>query len=875
MTAPALQQDNASRIPLLLESLALLLLGIAVMSYLYAASAPLPGDEVGAPGHDSFYHTKMAALLPQVGLVDTFPWLRFAYFRQAGDAFVSHHYGFHVVLAPFVYAAKWLTGDYLPGGRWAISTFFGLNLLLFNLLLRAGGVRQRWLWIGLFLLLPHQFFARHAFIRAIGISLVCMQFLVLMLMQRRYIWAGVAIAAYVHVYLGAVMYAPVIVVLFALAEVASPAGERHWPWRMAAWTLGGWLLGVLTYPYFDGMIEFLRLQVLGTGLAPDIEVGREWLPYTDPWWFAKMSAIVLSVWVAAFTLRLRFGPRLSSTETAILLVNLAFLILTLKARRFIEYWPPFCLLNAAQLASPVLAAAASRWSAARQPENRGTWQRFLPWTLTLAGVAAAALLLWYVGGRGDTQALLAEWPVWALLLGLIALTPLTEIWARRDENAPEHVPYARLFAIPAGGLALIAAVAAFAYATGAAESLTPRLALPAWSWPALAAVYLAIAPFALLARRGVAPMPFAAATRRTINVVAVVLLGFGGLLHTAHAGFRSAAADTRCMYDLPAIRDMMAFLQANSQPGDVIFTDDWDIFPVYFYHNHYNHYIVGLDPKFTHERRPDLWERYVRISRGEIPTTSRVRLAAHDGGEAYENLDIQLADIRTEFGARYVICDRDHRGLAVKLSRTRQLAELVYPGTDFNACRDAPFLVFRMRDPGEPLLELAAAQPDAQGRLFLGQLEPLAVDQGWGQLVTNATVEHRGQQMRGQNFVRGLGTHAPSKLLYEVPSGFDFFEAVVGVDDETSGLGSIVAAVYLDGEKVFESPTLTGDSDPAVVRIELGNARQLLLEARTTEDGNRFDHVNWSEAHLARGMTRVTAADADKSRGAAAHEGQK
>ena len=76
-------------------SLIAFLLGVAAMTYVqWSTYEPA--------GRDSFYHIKMAALLPEHGLVKTFPWLEFTYFTDEGDAFVSHHYGFHAMLVPFV-----------------------------------------------------------------------------------------------------------------------------------------------------------------------------------------------------------------------------------------------------------------------------------------------------------------------------------------------------------------------------------------------------------------------------------------------------------------------------------------------------------------------------------------------------------------------------------------------------------------------------------------------------------------------------------------------------------------------------------------------------------------------------------------------------
>ena len=90
---------------------------------------------------------------------------------------------------------------------------------------------------------------------------------------------------------------------------------------------------MVTYPYFGGTWEFLKLQVFGSGLTPDIPVGREWKTYEKVWWFASMSGPLLGVWSAAVTARLCVGKPLNARELALLLVNFAFLVLTLKSRR--------------------------------------------------------------------------------------------------------------------------------------------------------------------------------------------------------------------------------------------------------------------------------------------------------------------------------------------------------------------------------------------------------------------------------------------------------------------------------------------------------------------------------------------------------------
>jgi hypothetical protein len=842
---------GALRLLTAVECLAVFILGVAMMNFFYANAAKRPGAEIGAPGHDSFYHTKMAAMIPEVGVLRTFPWLRHAWFREHGDAFVSHHYGFHMLLLPFVQLAHAQTGDYLPGARWAMAAIFGANLLLFNLLLKTGDVRWRWLWIALLLLGPDQFFMRQTFIRAIGVSLMMMQLVLLMLLQRRYIWAALAIAAYVHIYLGAVTYVPVLVASLAAAMVLGPRGDRESPWRMVGWSVAGWAIGVLTYPYFSGMLEFLKMQIIGTGLSPDIEVGQEWLPYSDPWWFARMAGVTLMVWVLALCARLRSGPHLSAHELGLLLINFAFLVLVLKARRFIEYWPLFSTLSAAWMARPAMDGAAK--SVARFFSDRSVETR--RWMIGLGGVwlaAGAFVLLWYgVRTRGAVM-VLAEWPTWSIVLALLLLGPLSRIWAMGHESTwgrtlPRIVPILLIGSLLVGCVAL-------AMRQGYGANLwPPRLAIGSLAWAIVAGIYISI-PLALLwlSRRS-KPLPTFKAVARSGGGLLAALACVGFVLMLGGARLGGVGGSAACMYDLPAIRELMAFLQKNSSRGDVIFTDDWDTFPVFFYYNSYNNYIVGLDPKFTHARRPDLWERYVRITRAQTPCTRQVMMDSQK--RVTKSIDIRLTDIRTEFGAKFVIVDRDHRNFAAKLAKAPEFAELIYPRGSYEECGDAPYLLFRVRDDGEAVVRSGLPQPDAQGRLYVSQLAPLAVEQGWGGLREDSSVEDAPLRLRGKRFARGLGSHAPSRLLYEIPRGYDWFEAQVGVDDETNGAGSITASVYLDGRSVFESPVLTGTSDAMTVRIPLAGAKQIMLRADTTDDGERFDHVDWADARLILGAS--------------------
>lgn len=80
------------------------------------------------------------------------------------------------------------------------------------------------------------------------------------------------------------------------------------------------------------------------------------------------------------------------------------------------------------------------------------------------------------------------------------------------------------------------------------------------------------------------------------------------------------------------------WLRINSEPGDLVFHSDWDEFPILFYNNDINYYIVGLDPTFMYNYDSELHRQWVEITRGE---------------NAAGMYDV----IKNVFGAKYVFVD--------------------------------------------------------------------------------------------------------------------------------------------------------------------------------------------------------------------------
>ncbi len=143
------------------------------------------------------------------------------------------------------------------------------------------------------------------------------------------------------------------------------------------------------------------------------------------------------------------------------------------------------------------------------------------------------------------------------------------------------------------------------------------------------------------------------------------------------------------------------------------------------------------------------------------------------------------------------------------------------------------------------------AMVEDENTVYLSELSPVRAKQGWGTLQRDHSVGRRTIRMGDTVYLRGLGTHTPSTITFEVPAGYDSFVATVGIDKGTNGRGRARASVELDGREVFRSPVLSGaDADQVTIDVPLGAASRLTLKAEPTADGRRFDHVNWALAAI-------------------------
>ena len=103
--------------------------------------------------------------------------------------------------------------------------------------------------------------------------------------------------------------------------------------------------------------------------------------------------------------------------------------------------------------------------------------------------------------------------------------------------------------------------------------------------------------------------------------------------------------------------------------------------------------------------------------------------------------------------------------------------------------------------------------------------------------------------MGGGKFHRGIGTHAPSRIVYKLSEAYETFAATIGCDQKAL-VGSIVFAVEGDGKELFRSPIFRVDSEPMEISVPIGGVRELTLVLEDGGDRIAADHGNWAYARV-------------------------
>ncbi len=104
----------------------------------------------------------------------------------------------------------------------------------------------------------------------------------------------------------------------------------------------------------------------------------------------------------------------------------------------------------------------------------------------------------------------------------------------------------------------------------------------------------------------------------------------------------------------------------------------------------------------------------------------------------------------------------------------------------------------------------------------------------------------------GHLYLKGLGVHSHTKLVYTLPSGAKRFEAEVAIDDSGKGQGSVQFRVLVDGRERFLSGVVRGGDRPVPVSVDVRGGENLELVVDYADRADVLDRANWLNARLIR-----------------------
>lgn len=367
-------------------------------------SVLLAGPQFADP--DSFYHAKSALLLRDQGVVQTFPWLPFT---ELAQHYADQHFLYHLLLVPFVSFP-----DPLVGLKIATVVFGTAFLLTFFWVLRSLRVPNAFLGTVLMLVITPLTF-RLALAKGNALALIILWLALWAVFSYRPRLLGVLAFLYVWAHNGF----PLLLVAVGLFWVASALADRversrHLDsavGRLFAWaavrfrssrphatklvlaTVIGAIAGLVINPFFPENLPVFYNQFFEIGVRnyrSVIGVGGEWYAYPPLDLLTNTIVLTIPLLIALVIFAVTVA-RQSRRSLTLFVLTVAFFLITLKSRRYVEYYVPLGMFFILSAYGDALRGRAWETVASQQARRLvSRWRTFIP---SVAFIVYAAILL--------------------------------------------------------------------------------------------------------------------------------------------------------------------------------------------------------------------------------------------------------------------------------------------------------------------------------------------------------------------------------------------------------------------------------------------------------------------------------------------------
>jgi alpha-galactosidase len=99
-------------------------------------------------------------------------------------------------------------------------------------------------------------------------------------------------------------------------------------------------------------------------------------------------------------------------------------------------------------------------------------------------------------------------------------------------------------------------------------------------------------------------------------------------------------------------------------------------------------------------------------------------------------------------------------------------------------------------------------------------------------------------------YTHGIGMYGNASLVIDLNGAVKQFVAMAGINDDQNGKGTVRFHVWLDGEKVAETPVMRSLDKPQLLKIDTAGAKRMFLVTDDAGDGMNNDLAAWGGALL-------------------------
>jgi hypothetical protein len=290
---------------------------------------------------DGYYHIKWARLLwdnMRGGhFPPAFPWLPLTTLNPRD--YVDHHLLYHIILIPFTWFRDLQTGAKVSAILFASLAVFSCYWLVVRY-----EIRYRLIWLLGLLACSAPFLYRMNMTKAPPFAIIFLAAGTYFLFERKY-WQLLPLA-----FVFALTYDMFVLLVLAtiIWSVVVSWTEERVEWRPLMWVGLGSVLGLIINPYFPHNLylfyEHARVKITATDFAT--KVGQEWYPY-DTREFLVNCYVALVAMLIGYLAFDGSDRKRAQRPLYFLILSTLLLLMTMRWKRFAEYFPPFAILFAA------------------------------------------------------------------------------------------------------------------------------------------------------------------------------------------------------------------------------------------------------------------------------------------------------------------------------------------------------------------------------------------------------------------------------------------------------------------------------------------------------------------------------------------------